>query len=608
MSIAYAQRPSSKKITIVELSIGQSQSFFANWAAGTWYVIFTAIYPLVDGSLLGGVSAQSIVSVGSVASDASPLIGVTSAGAVQTTEMSFFYDSGTQALYIHLQDGDEPSLHRITLGIVYGVAKQSVILNSKIYEGRVLTAPTIAKRKDPLFFGRIYFDGGWISLNNADGYFDKAAETQDLFGNMCRVLQGFDDQPYEQFAALFTGIIYSAKVGPATFDVQVKDSRAAMTVSVPTRVLDATSYPYLKSTNVGKSIPIAYGSCRNVPCTCLNETQSGPPATYTFLVADTTFHQINAVTTAYVNGVAKTINSIDLVNGVFTLTSANYTAGQTVTADIVGYQSSTGTVIQNACDVILDLLLNYQGVQYISAAFNQPEWAAATLLCPNICYFGNTATQLYQIIESICMSARLGFIVQGDGRFTARRYSPYRASAQAFTREDLLEIPTIEYDPTQVLTSTMIGYSKDWSAGTLIYLHDTSQQAAIFARYKVYLEKQYDTLLTSAADAQAFSNDILLLAGSVARRFTARMKTQAIAREVMDFSDFNVVRQKGTGLLGNLQAEITGKSANLDSGEISLEGRIVQLYPNTVYVQGEYWGDGHWGDGHWAATQNQVVA
>ena len=608
MSLAttLAQRPASKKITLVELDIGAQQTVWFNWAAGVWYVDFDAVYDLIDASLLTGVSSQTTGSVGSVSSDAAQLLSVGGAATVQTTELSFFYDSATRRVYIHLQNGDEPSLHRVILGITYGVANHAGIYNGTIYEGRLLNAPSISKSKDPLFFGRVAFEGGRIEIDNADGFFDTLGEDNDVFGNAVRIRMGFDDMDYGDFARIGTGIIESIEIGTDQLAVAMKDTRWSLARQIPVSVFDQTTYPNLADENVGKSIPVAWGVCRNVPVICTNEDETPTPANYTFKFLDTTNHEAHALTEVRVNGVAKATSASSLANGTFSLAAANYSPGDEVTADIEGFEDSDGDLISNALDVILDILESYLGIDYISSACNQAEWATATAAAADICYFGDSPVEAISIIEDICASARVAFITQDDGRFTARKYTPYRAVQQTFEREDLLESPAVIYDPTEVLTSTLVGYSRDWSSGDYLWLHDTGDQATTFAKYKTYRERSFETLLTSVSAAQSFSDDILLLSGSVERKTTLRMKVQPLAREVMDFVDVNLGRKAGADRWA--KAEIKGITKDLVAAEIRLDCRIEEFYPETVYVQGDYWNEGYWGDGIWGATYQEELA
>jgi hypothetical protein len=607
MSLASVEalKPNTKKITLVELDIGQQQTVWFNWAAGVWYVDFDAIYDLIDADFLAGVSAQTIDNVGSVSSDAAPLLIVADAATVQEVELSFYFDDDARRVYIHLQNGDEPSLHRVVLGIVYGVANHAGIYNGMIYEGRLKSAPSISKSKDPLFFGRISFDGGTIEIDNEDGFFDTIGEDNDVFGNAARILQGFEGFAYSDFVRIGAGIIGNIDSGPERLMVSIKDARWNLTRDIPMAAFDQTTFPDLKDGNVGKSIPVTWGVLRNIPVICTNE-DAAAPANYTFKFSDTTYHSVHALTQVRVKGVAKATSASDLDAGTFSLASANYSPGDEVTADIEGYEDDDGNLISNALDVILDILYCYFGMDNIPAIFNQAEWAAATTSAPDVCYFGDDPEEAIDIIEEICASARVAFIARDDGRFTARIYNPNAAVKQTFEASDLLEVPTLARDQTEVLTSARVGYSKDWAKDEWIWLNDTDDEAETYARFKTHRSRDFETLLTTEAAAQTFADDILSLSGDVSRRFPARMKLQPLEREIVDFIKVNIGRRNGPSRW--VKAEIAGIAKDLIASEISLDCRVVEFYPETIYVQGGYWGEGYWGDELWCMTYEEAVS
>jgi len=609
MSLASVEalKPNTKKIILVELDLGSRQRVWFNYSAFTYYVDFDAVYDRIDAAFLSGVSAQSIVSVGSVSSDAAHLAIKTSIAAVQSTELSFYWDASARRVYIHLQNGDEPSLHRITIGVVYGVTNHAGVYGGTHYEGRLREAPSISKRRDPLFFGRLAFEGGTISIDNTDGFFDRIGEDNDVFGNSVRILQGFEGFNYSDFVRMGQGLIETIRVGRDTLEVGMVDGRKALSRRAPSNVFDATTYPNIKPGNIGKAIPLAYGVLLNVPVVCTNEAESGSPATYSFKLCDCTDHPIDAITAVRVKGVAKTPASTDLANGTFTLATADYDPGDEVTCDFTGYEDDAGDPIDNAADVILDLLETQLGLEYDPASFDQGEWAVAEAQAADIGLFVDSPTEVYDLIEDICTSARMMFFPHDDGRFTLRKYNPNRAVSQTFEEDELLEVPTVEYDPSEVLSSTMVGYARDWTEDQLRYLHDTSQEATVFEAYKVYREETFDTLLTSSADAQDYSDDIMLLSSGVMRRLTAKFKLQPLEREIMDFVDIPILRRDGSGL-GTVKAEILGITKDLLAAEITLDCRIVEVYPETIYVQGGYWGEDYWGDELWGATYQEVVA
>ena len=599
--------PFSDKITLVQLDIGTQQTVWFNRAAGVWYVDFDAVYALIDAAFLAGVVAQSTGNIGSVSSDAAQLLSVPDLATCQATELSFYWNAAGRELYVHLQNGDEPSLHRLIIGVVYGVSNHAGVWGGTIYEPRLRSAPAITKSKDPLFFGRVSFDGGTIGIDNTDGFFDWAGEDNALFGNAVRIFQGFDDQDFAQFIPLANGVIENVRIGEAIMEVDMIDKRKGLSRKVPFRFFDTTTYPNLKPGSQGKVIPLAYGTLYNVPCVCTNEEAGGPPANYTFKICDCTDHAIKAITTVYVEGVTKATSATDLTLGTFSLSSANYTKGQLVTADIQGYKTAGGVLIENAADIILDLMNLHLGIADIPSAFNQAEWLVARASAMNVGMWTDKATEVYALIEDLCASSLLDFIQQDDGRFTLRAYTPNRAVSQTFAADELMEVPQIEYDTTQVLTDTDIEYARDQEADEPRHLIDTSQQAAIFALYKTYRGKPFETLLTNASDAQTYSNAILALSGAAQRLFTLPVKTQAIGREIGDFIICPIVRRGGAGFLGNVKAEIIRVSKDLLAAGIDLDCRIVELLPETALVEGPYYDDLYYLDDYYGVSDYQEV-
>ena len=131
-----AQNASSTKIILCEIDIGRDQLFWTNWRAGSWFVNIDADYPNVASLFLTGVEGFTITFIGSVTVDGVILAEMTSETEVQTTESSFYYDSSTNDLYIHIEEHDEPSMHLITIGIAYGLSNYAGELNNYgVYNG-----------------------------------------------------------------------------------------------------------------------------------------------------------------------------------------------------------------------------------------------------------------------------------------------------------------------------------------------------------------------------------------------------------------------------------------------------------------------------------------
>jgi hypothetical protein len=132
-----------------------------------------------------------------------------------------------------------------------------------------------------------------------------------------------------------------------------------------------------------------------------------------------------------------------------------------VTCDCTGFVDDAGNAIQNALDVLVDLLTTYYPVGFNANFFDLARWE--TDGTPNIGLFIGKKQKLVDVIEEICATVLSTFLVTDDGRYAHRLFNEYAASLQTIERGELLEVPAVRYDPTEVLTSTRIGYARDWA-------------------------------------------------------------------------------------------------------------------------------------------------
>jgi len=567
--------PHTQKITLVELDIGQAQTLFFNWTAGVWYVDFDAIYELIDPVYLVGVYPQpSISKVGSVMENGVQLTSVASVALCISTVSSFYYDIADRRLYIHLSGGAEPSTKTIIIGVTTGVSNRACYYNSMYFEPRLRSAPAISKSRDPLFYGRISFDGGVIGIDNHDGGYDSlAAGESALWGGAVRILQGFDTDAYGSFLKMAAGVVENVRLSQTRAEITMIDKRKFLSRKAPRRVFDIATYPNINYANLGKPIPLAYGVLRDAPCTCLND-EATAPATWDFKICDCTDHAIQSIDQIYVKGVKVTATTSSLANGTFGLLGCDYAVGDEVSADMHGYVDGGAALIDNPADIILDLMNLYLAIPYNATYFNTTEWAAASALAMNISIFIGDAVEVFECIEDICAGALLNMIQQDDGRYTLRVYDAARTISDTYSADELLETPTIECDTSQIITSTLVGYGRNWSKGSFNRLHDTSQEAAIYNIYHVYREQSFDTLLTNATDAQTYSTAILAVAGKVITKVTAKFKLQPVERELMDFVMLPIYRQ-GKAILGMKKCEILSISKDLLGATVTLGCRVV---------------------------------
>lgn len=230
----YAARSNSDARVLVQLDIGTVNPQWICVGAGLWCVNANNAYAWVDASLLDGFSALNFETIGSVQVDGSLQTHVaTMAELVNTTE-SFYYDAVASTLYVHLIDNDEPALHTLIIGVVYGYSAGAFtpVGTNLHYEGRLVGTPSVTKRRDPLYFGKLTFAGGSISLANGDGEFDTWAEDQDIYGNEARVYFGYAGLDFSEYQRLYTGFIERVSVGEDVLTVDIADKRKQLTAPI----------------------------------------------------------------------------------------------------------------------------------------------------------------------------------------------------------------------------------------------------------------------------------------------------------------------------------------------------------------------------------------
>mgnify|MGYP001613961493 CR=1 FL=1 len=229
----YAVQSVANARVLVQLDIAIPNEQWVNNGAGLWAVNTDNLYSWVDSSLLDGFTAQNFAAIGSVHVDGVLQQDATSmALLVPLTETFWYDDAGT--LWVHLINHDEPSLHDIWIGVIYGYSfdEFTPVGAEQVYEGRLLGTPIISKRRDPLYFGKLVFGGGTITLANGDGDLDSWAADNNIYGNPVRIYLGYDGLDISEYQRLYTGYIGRVAVSETDLSIQVQDKRKQLTAPI----------------------------------------------------------------------------------------------------------------------------------------------------------------------------------------------------------------------------------------------------------------------------------------------------------------------------------------------------------------------------------------
>lgn len=452
---------------LFNIDITQLNTQWVNHGAGIWAVNADAVYDWVDASLLTGFTAQNMPQVGSALVDSEQLTEAATLLECSNNTGTFYWDGET--LYIHISDASSPYIHTINIGVVYGYSREGFTpIGSTIpYDSRLIGVPSITQQRDPLFFGKIQFDGGSVTLNNGDGGLDTIGEDNNAYGNQARVTAGFEELDISEYERLFTGFVETLEIDEENVGISFKDRRKNLT----------KKYQY---------------AC----------------------------------------------------------------------------------IAKNALEAIEELLELSYGIEYNGLYYNTTEWETAKPSAESVTIDQQTAESVIETIESICNSTFGLFVVDPDGKYSFKIVRPGNASIWAIPEYDIINMPRATYDPSEIISSTKIGYAKDWATtgSAYTYLTDTSKEADIFQAYKTYNEKTFDTLLPDLAAAQRYSDIILAHSGEIRPRFSIEVPIKYYAIQVGDFADVEINRPN-TRWFGERKCEVIGKSWNLDRGTLTLTVR-----------------------------------
>jgi len=621
----FLQKTESKKIVLVEIDRGEvlSDSLWIKHAPGVWKTTYawesgksveTTAYGVGTwgAGTYGKASATTLPPsprdkaqlISSLEVDTIYYTLVSSLAAVATTPDSFYWSQSEQLLYINYDGVIRETV--INLGLTIGFSSESLYFNNIFYDGRIKSIPNMSVKRDNLFDSKVVTAGGTISLINTDGYFDHFGD-QDVYGKKMRIKFGGDDLIYDDYETIYTGYIEKYDLKGSDIVINIKDERKNLERKIPDSYYSIDEYPYVS--NTGSEISIGYGVINRAPAVCTNEELT--VSTYNFKIVDTTYHDIESIGQVYVDGMKVTHSDADLTEATFNLTSTVYEPGQKVSVSFNGYTDGS-TLIENPLDIIEDLLEIYSNTIYSSDFYNTTDWDVLRSTLDDINLFVQNGKTLKEIIGDIAHSILGTFIVEGDGRFNMKVVDLSKTSVKTIPIIDLIKAPIQNNSSNEYISSTRVGYSEDYTEKIYSYFTNTDQEEELVTKYRSYKQKDFHTLLTSAAVAEDYSVTVMSLFGGIVPEYTITTKMQHIDVELED--NINVELYKFyDGAWGSIKCEVVEKNVNYTSNTITFKlkwvedlttdinlAKLIKWKPGITYTQGSVTSSG---SRLWIATE-----
>jgi len=586
----------SNKYVLVEINMGRVQGKWLNYCAGIWYYRFNTFkedqeHSFLSGNFLFGPFLSSDTSdsginftpfdVGSCKVDGGAYSEQSSIANLISNNESWYYDRDATEFYIHVDDFDDPRNHTVIIGITISLSNKEKHINGGYYEPRIMGSFIINKTKDPLEFGIIRKDGGTLQLNNEDGFFDDFANSV-VHGQPVDIKYGIDDidgteMDYADYQQIGKYLIDDIDIGWGDCKLSLIDYRDNFSLKIPTNTFDQTTYPNLADKYVGRAIPLIWGEVFNFPVICTNDEES-TPANYSFKICDVSDHTdgINDIVQVYVNGEAVSHSNEDLTNATFTLSTSDYAPGQTVTADIKGFDDGLGAMDDNSLDVIEDILDTYLNITYNATNYDTTEWAAIKSSTKDVGIGLDQPIEIREIIEIIQRSNFGGFLVHDDGTYTFRQLDRTVAADETVLLNEYFTPPRIRFNRNRYLSKISIGYAHDHANKNYRWYVNDDLEADIFAEYQKYKSREIETYLTNATDAEWLADLHMDLWQKVRGEIITQTGIQNIDFEVDDIHNLTLDR-RDRGWKGTKKTVIIGlKKDLLGTGKVLITGLDIE--------------------------------
>ena len=579
------------------LGIKAQQTQWITDSAGIWKISFDGYYSEIDKDLTSALTTADYKSIIDVLSDNVSLVHVTSytntisgRALAMATEPCWIFDTETDTLYIRLFNYDDPRVHTILLSVGMTISRRSFddTENDVLYREDLLQIPDLSEKKDSQYSQSISFNSFTTSINNAGRRYDFLIG-KNLIGQKGIYYWGKDGDPFSKYKSVLQARAEEIEISD-NVSISFVDQRKQLSRSLPMHFFTTAEYPNIKAEYVGKPKPMIYGFQLNHVCIPLDDniTQTN----YTFMVADTTWHDIYdfgliADPLIYVDTVNQTANIInwDETAGTFQIPAAYYTPGQVVTFSGFGYvfDASPAFAIFNPIDIWTDLMQNCIGISYNDTNYNTEECEEVSALLSQASINISEPEEMVDIMKRIAEGCSIALILDRDGRYTARKFDPDSIPVLTIAENMWYGKPVYKSSAKKVFSSVSVNFLKSIVNGKASVYNNTDYEDEVHSEYDIYKNEEFDCIYVLPSSAQQFSEDIMLQAKNKVEYIYGSVKDPYINLEVVKTwrnaqVEFN--RQIGpyeySEFIGKVKCEIIEVNPDLENRKVDLVFRIIK--------------------------------
>ena len=435
----------------------------------------------------------------------------TSQAAAELNEGSFYFDSGNQILYVHIEHDQAPWTAVMGYGEASGYSNKLVYIDDIFYNPLIKSIPSFAQQQELINYKKLSLINGSITLNNVGGILDKFKTTK-IYNNTIDIYYLDDEienpsrtdlQQQGQF------LVDDYDLSLKEMIIRIKDKRTEGDADIPTLEFTVDDYPDIDEDYLGEIIPVLYGAVR-ISEAIPTDTNDTGTISFRQSIILTTLGTVQVL----IDDVwtTKATTATDLSTGSFTLAQADgrkdgAAAGEPYECRVI---DSIGPLVTYASDIIKFLNLAYLGIAYNSTNYDTTEWEAEETSLETIGILYNSQIKLSEAIRRVQDGANLGFRyeINAEGLRTIRvnnyeRATAYNIHYDKIKNNNVLSVTT---DKEYLAATLKVKYAQDYYSGKFRSIKNTDYAEYVLQTYRTQNIVIIEKLLTTETHASDFAD------------------------------------------------------------------------------------------------------
>lgn len=381
------------------------------------------------------------------------------------------------------------------------------MLDGRHYPVRMEIPSLEIKLPDSISGSALQLDTFTINLLNQDGFFD-ITELNNFFNSPIFVLKSFVDNPlYSDFSIIRRGFNDDFKTSFGQFEVTAATIFRALSEDV-NKTVNSTDYPSAPTDSLGKKIPIVWGSRDGLDVINV--------VTDTYVIIDPDY--ISSIDAVYdSDGVVIPSSDYSLIGGLLVMDPLTATPS---TADV------TGSASNNIGQIIVDEIQDKSRILYAPEIWDTDETDAYILSAHDVNLFFEDGT-VRELVAELLKSDNAFLIEKSDGRLSLRKWG------NAY-QEHIIKSWVITQKPEKKYVDSKYYVTRARVLFPGGQYEDGSQEEQIAETYRKKQTREYATVLSSLAEAQALATDMLSRYGQRAEVWTVPIGVNTAEMSLLD--------------------------------------------------------------------------